>query len=83
MVEKQSGRFIKFLRTNVGGEYTSNDFKAFFVKHGIQHEITAPYTLQHKGLAERRNMTILNMARSSGRSRNFKLRGQCSYIKNL
>lgn len=64
MAEKQSGMSLKILRTDGGGEYTSNEFESFCVKHGIQHEITAPYTPQHNGLAERRNRTILNMARS-------------------
>lgn len=64
MAEKQSGMSLKILRTDGGWEYTSNEFESFCVKHGIQHEITAPYTPQHNGLAERRNRTILNMARS-------------------
>lgn len=64
LVEKQSGRCIKVLRTDGGGEYTSNDFEKFCNNHGIVHEITAPYTPQHNGRAERRNKTILDMARS-------------------
>jgi transposase InsO family protein len=31
---------------------------------GIIHEVTAPYTPQHNGLAERRNRSLLDMARS-------------------
>lgn len=64
MAEKQSGKFIKVLRTDGGREYVSNVFEEFCIKHGIQHEVTAPYTLQHNGLAERRNRTVLNMVRS-------------------
>ncbi|CAJ2637099.1 unnamed protein product [Trifolium pratense] len=63
LVEKQSGKSIKILRTDGGGEYNSKNFESFCTSHGIEHEITAPYTPQHNGLAERRNRTILDMAR--------------------
>jgi hypothetical protein len=64
IVEKQSEKMIKILRTDGGGVYTSNEFKRLCEDAGIQHEVTAPFTAQHNGLAERRNRTILNMARS-------------------
>ncbi|PNX56430.1 retrotransposon protein [Trifolium pratense] len=54
---------MKVLRTDGGGEYNSNEFKAYCTEKGIMHEMTAPYTPQHNGLVERRNMTLLNMAR--------------------
>ncbi|RDY02147.1 hypothetical protein CR513_14447, partial [Mucuna pruriens] len=43
MVEKQCGRFIKILRTDGGGEYTSHDFNSYCDKEGIIHEVTPPY----------------------------------------
>ncbi|KAK2402146.1 putative mitochondrial protein [Trifolium repens] len=64
LVEKQSGKSIKVLRTDGGGEYTSTEFENYCKEKGIIHEVTAPYTPQHNGLAERRNRSILNMARS-------------------
>lgn len=54
---------MKILRTDGGGEYTSNEFEKFGEDNGIQHEVTAPYTPQHNGLVERRNITVLDMAR--------------------
>ncbi|WVZ01111.1 hypothetical protein V8G54_027180 [Vigna mungo] len=63
-VENESERQIKLLRTDGGGEYTSHEFKKYCSDQGIIHEITAPYTPQHNGLAERRNRTIMNMVRS-------------------
>ncbi|KAK2370871.1 putative mitochondrial protein [Trifolium repens] len=63
LVERQCGNHLKILRTDGGGEYNSNDFKLFCEEKGIIHEVTAPYTPQHNGLAERRNRTLLNMAR--------------------
>ncbi|KAK2405219.1 hypothetical protein QL285_054482 [Trifolium repens] len=64
LIEKESEKSIKILRTDGGGEYTSNEFEDFCRSQGISHEVTAPYTPQHNGLAERRNRTLLNMARS-------------------
>ncbi|GAU36409.1 hypothetical protein TSUD_38770 [Trifolium subterraneum] len=52
-------------------EFTSNEFKQFLVDQGIEHEVTAPYTPQHNGLAERRNRTVLNMVRSMLREKSL------------
>ncbi|KAK2438086.1 putative mitochondrial protein [Trifolium repens] len=62
-VENQSNKKIKILRSDGGGEYTSLEFKSFCESSGIKHEVTAPYTPQHNGIAERRNRTIMNMTR--------------------
>ena len=64
MVEKQSGHYVKILRSDRGGEYTSNLFKDFCKEQGIIHQLTASYTPQQNGVAERKNRTILDMARS-------------------
>lgn len=71
MCEKQCGKLIKVLKTDGGGEYTSRDFQNFCEKKGITHEVTAPYTPQHNGMVERRNKSILNMARSMLKGRNL------------
>jgi transposase InsO family protein len=63
-VEKETGRHIKFLRTDRGGEYTSNYFQSYLKNHGIQHQLTAPYSPQQNGVAERFNRTIIEMAKS-------------------
>ncbi|GAU42845.1 hypothetical protein TSUD_387380 [Trifolium subterraneum] len=70
-VEKESEKSIKIFRTDGGGEFTSNEFKQFLVDQGIEHEVTAPYTPQHNGLAERRNRTVLNMVRSMLREKSL------------
>ena len=64
MVERQSGRKIKILRTDGGGEYVSKDFNALCVKEWIVHEVVPPYTPQQNGVAERKNITIMNMVKS-------------------
>ena len=67
--EKESGKCIKIFSTDGGGEFTSKEIEDFCKDQGIVHEVTAPYTPQHNGIAERRNKTILNMIRSMLRSK--------------
>jgi len=44
-------------------EYTSNKFAKFFHDAGIEHQYTTPYTPQQNGVSERKNRTIMEMAR--------------------
>ena len=55
--------FIKSLRTDRGGEFTSHAFNTFCDKNGIQRQLTAAYTPQQNGVAERKNRTLMNMVR--------------------
>lgn len=43
LVEKESGKKIKALRSNNNGEYVSQEFKDFCVAEGIKWEFTAPH----------------------------------------
>ncbi|GAU30667.1 hypothetical protein TSUD_31390 [Trifolium subterraneum] len=63
-VEKESGCSIVCLRSDRGGEYTSNDFNEFCRMEGIKRQLTATYTPQQNGVSERKNRTLLNMVRS-------------------
>lgn len=64
LVEKEVGQPIKTLRTDRGGEYTSQEFANFCELHGIKRQLTTSYSPQQNGVAERKNRTILNMVRS-------------------
>ena len=64
MAEKQRGQYIKILRSDRGGEYTAKLFEDFCKEQGIIHQLTVRYTPQQNGVAERKNCTILDMARS-------------------
>ena len=57
-VENLTGRKIKVLRLDNGGEYTSRDFSDFCIEAGIKREYTVPYNPQQNGVAERKNRTI-------------------------
>ncbi|KAJ4754257.1 polyprotein [Rhynchospora pubera] len=62
--EKQSEKKLKVLRSDRGGEYQSIEFQKFCEAEGIHHELTVPYTPEQNGVAERKNRTIVEMARS-------------------
>lgn len=64
MVEKFTGKNIKVLRTDNGGEYTSKEFENYLKKEGIKHEYTVPKTPEQNGVAERMNRTLVEMVRS-------------------
>ena len=64
LVEKTSGRQIKTLRSDNGGEYTSSEFTSYLTKEGIKHELTTPHTPQQNGVAERLNRTLIEGVRS-------------------
>jgi hypothetical protein len=40
----------------------SNEFKDFCNKEGIQRELIVPHNPQQKGVAERKNITIMDAA---------------------
>jgi hypothetical protein len=48
LIEEESDKSIRILRTNGSGEYTSKEFEAFCVSQGIVHEVTAPYIHYYK-----------------------------------
>src|SRR5579859_679253 len=62
-VEKQSGRLIKRLRTDGGGEY-EKWMGAHLKGSGIIHETTAPYSPDQNGVAERANRTIMERVKA-------------------
>lgn len=62
-IEKQTGKEIKTLRTDNGGEYMSNAFDSFLKKSGIKHETTVAYTPEQNGVAERMNRTLTEKAK--------------------
>ena len=64
LTEKQLNLQLKCLQSDGGGEYTSNKFTKFCKDHGILQRISVPSTPQQNGLAERKNRTLLNSARS-------------------
>jgi transposase InsO family protein len=63
LVENQTEKRIKVLRTDNGREFCGNEFEEFYKKCGIARQKTTPYTPQHNGVAERMNMTLMEKTR--------------------
>ena len=62
LVERQSGKKLKCIRSDNGGEYCG-PFDAYCRQHGIRHEKTPPKTPQLNGLVERMNRTLMERVR--------------------
>ena len=63
-MENQTGRKIRALRSDNGGEYTSKEFDGFCRHEGIRRQLKVPYTLEQNGVAERKNSSIVGAARA-------------------
>ncbi|KAL8149960.1 hypothetical protein AgCh_006827 [Apium graveolens] len=59
-VETQQTEKIKTIRSDRGGEYVE-PFEEFCSQPGIIHEVTAPYSPQSNGVAERKNRSLKEM----------------------
>ena len=55
---------IKKIRSDNGSEFKNTQVEEFLDEEGIKHEFSAPYSPQQNGVAERKNRTLIEMARS-------------------
>ncbi|KAG8492727.1 hypothetical protein CXB51_010487 [Gossypium anomalum] len=62
-VETETGCKIKTIRSDNGTEYTSAQFQALCKDAGIKHQLTNVYTPQQNGVSERKNRSLMDMAR--------------------
>ncbi|WVZ61696.1 hypothetical protein U9M48_011528 [Paspalum notatum var. saurae] len=63
MIENQTEKKVKILRTDNGMEFCSDQFKAYCKSQGIVRHYTIPHTPQQNGVAERMNRTIISRTR--------------------
>jgi transposase InsO family protein len=63
-VERQYGQNISAIRSDNGSEFKNYTLNGFLSDEGIQHQYSAAYTPQQNGVAERKNWTLMDMARS-------------------
>ncbi|GBM42970.1 Retrovirus-related Pol polyprotein from transposon TNT 1-94 [Araneus ventricosus] len=65
LLERQSGCKVKFLQSDRGGEYIGEKFDDYLKELGIQRRLTVKNTPEQNGIAERKNRTLLDIARWS------------------
>ena len=63
LVENETGKKLKCLRSDNGGEYFSKEFDNYCSYNGIRRQKTVPGTPQENGVSERMNMTIMERVR--------------------
>lgn len=63
MIKNQFGRFPKCIRSDGGGEFSGSALRKFFVDNGIVQQMSAPYSPQQNGVAERKNRYLKEMMR--------------------
>ena len=64
LVENQTRKKIKVLRSDSGVEYNSHAFDDFCRKEGIRRQLTVPSTTQQNGVDERKNRLIVGAVRA-------------------
>ncbi|CAI7847886.1 unnamed protein product [Closterium sp. NIES-53] len=64
MVERESGKRVKAIRSDRGGEFLGAEFWGWLKRHGIKQQLTTAYTPQSNGVAERANRTNIEGGRT-------------------
>jgi hypothetical protein len=67
----QTGKRLKEVRSDRGGDFSSWNFKEFCDKHGIKREYTIPRTPWKNGVVERQDRSVQQMERSLMNERNI------------
>ncbi|KAL0427813.1 UNVERIFIED_CONTAM: Retrovirus-related Pol polyprotein from transposon RE2 [Sesamum latifolium] len=68
--EAEIGRGVRCLRTDNGGEYTSDEFLDFIQEAKIRQQFTCPNTPQQNGVSERKNRHLAEICRSMLHAKN-------------
>ena len=58
LTKNQTGRKVKAIKSDRGGEFSSKQFKEFCDEHGIKKEYTIEGTPQQNGVVERHNRRV-------------------------
>jgi transposase InsO family protein len=80
LTETQTGKRLKAIRSDWGGEFISRDFKEFCDEHGIKREYTIPITPQQNGFVERQNRIVQEMVGSMMNEKNI---GQTYWVEAI
>ncbi|CAN1850045.1 Retrovirus-related Pol polyprotein from transposon TNT 1-94 [Linum perenne] len=64
MIHTQFGQAIKIIRSDPGGEFSSNSLHELYASHGILYQQSCPGVSEQNGLVERKNRHILELGRA-------------------
>jgi transposase InsO family protein len=62
--QNEFGLRIKNIRSDNGTEFKNSQIEGFLEEEGIKHEFSSPYMPQQNGVVERKNRTLLDIART-------------------
>jgi transposase InsO family protein len=62
--QNEFGLRIKKIRSDNGTEFKNSQIEGFLEEQVIKHEFSSPYTPQQNVVVERKNRTLLDMART-------------------
>lgn len=62
-MKTDTGKSVKILRSDNGGEYMSHNFKTWLADNGIKHQTCAAHTPEQNGIAERDHRSTVEPAR--------------------
>jgi transposase InsO family protein len=62
--QNEFGLRIKKIRSDNGTKFKNSQTEGFHGEEGIKHEFSFPYTPQQNSVVERKNRTLLDMART-------------------
>ncbi|WVZ58113.1 hypothetical protein U9M48_008419 [Paspalum notatum var. saurae] len=83
-LRNESHKAMRAIRSDNGGEFRNSRFENFCHDLGLEHQLSSPYTPPQNGVVERKNRTLVEMARTmlDGLQGAFGLRQQPS-VKHL
>jgi transposase InsO family protein len=62
--QNEFGLRIKKIRSDNEMEFKNSQIEGFLEEEGIKHEFSSPYTPQQNGVVDRKNRTLMDMARA-------------------
>ena len=62
--ERQTGKKLKIIRSDGGGEFVNHEMTSYLAKNGIHQELTTANTPEQNGVAERYNRTLMEATRA-------------------
>ncbi|WVZ83778.1 hypothetical protein U9M48_030883 [Paspalum notatum var. saurae] len=63
-LRNESHKAMRAIRSNNGGEFRNSRFENFYRDLGLEHQFSSPYTPPQNGVVERKNRTLVEMART-------------------